>query len=83
MPPANSNELTSENAPKAELTLAGNRYMLDYPGFTQLGLYRVVIHAEDTDGLQSRPAVITINTAAAIGGQFENAGMVYLPLIAR
>lgn len=83
VPPADSNELTPENAPKAELTLVGNRYVLDYPGFTQLGRYRVVIHAQDTDGLQARPAVITINTAAAIGGQFENTGLVYLPIIAR
>lgn len=83
VPPTNGNELTPENAPKAELTLVGNRYVLKEPGFTQLGLYRIVVHAEDTDGLQARPAVIMVNTAAAIGGQFENNGMVYLPLIAR
>ena len=83
VPPVSGNELTPEDAPKAELTRVDNRYVLDYPGFTQLGLYRLVIHAEDADGLQARPAVITINTAAAIGGQVESNSTVYLPLVVR
>lgn len=80
-PPTSGNELTPDNAPKAELTLVGDRYVLAYSGFTQLGLYRVVVHAEDSDGLQARPAVITVNTAAPVGGQFEENAQVYLPLV--
>jgi len=82
-PPASGNELTPDNAPKAELTLVGNRYHLNYSGFTQLGVYRVVVHAEDSDGLQARPAIITINTAAPVGGQVEDNTQVYLPLVTR
>lgn len=82
-PPTSGNELTPDNAPKADLTLVGDRYQLHYPGFTQLGLYRVVVHAQDSDGLQARPAVITVNTAAPVGGQFASNAHVYLPLVTR
>ena len=82
-PPTSGNELTPDNAPKADFVLVGDRYQLNYSGFTQPGLYRVVVNAEDSDGLQARPAVITVNTAAPVGGQFEDNTQVYLPLVTR
>lgn len=50
-----------------------NRYSGGYPGFAELGVYRLVIHADDADGLTAAPVVIEVNTA--------NHG--FLPLVGR
>jgi len=84
VPPAGSNELAPETLPRVDLALEGNRYVLRYSGFTQPGNYRVVLHAEDADGLRARPAVITVNPTAAVDGEdLDGSSIVYLPIVNR
>jgi hypothetical protein len=74
-PPATQNELQGESLPTVLLSTTNNGdiYSGVYPGFTQSGTYRIVVHAEDNDGLTARPAEITVNTGARS----------YLPLVVR
>ncbi|MEZ4730318.1 MAG: fibronectin type III domain-containing protein [Caldilineaceae bacterium] len=82
VPPASGNELAPETLDNVNLTLEGNRYVLPAASFTQPGNYRVVIHAEDADGLRARPAVITINPTGPLGGgNLSGNNVVYLPLV--
>jgi hypothetical protein len=67
-PPATGQELQAETLPTFLLSSVANGdvYAGDYPGFTQPGLYRIVIHAEDSDGLVARPVVIEVNTGSQV-----------------
>jgi len=57
-------------------TSATDIYGTAYPrGFTEKGVYRFVIYAEDKDGLPARPYQVEVNTQP---GQ-----AVYLPLIVK
>ncbi|MEM7533010.1 MAG: fibronectin type III domain-containing protein [Chloroflexota bacterium] len=49
-----------------------------YPGFDQLGTYRIVIHAQDADGLEARPVTVEWSASNESGGR-----LVYLPVISR
>jgi hypothetical protein len=35
-----------------------NQFADKYTGFTQAGVYRIIIHAEDNEGLAARPVVL-------------------------
>ncbi len=50
-----------------------NIYRGLYEGFNEMGTYRIVIYAEDEDGLQSRPQEIFVSTGT----------QVYLPIIVK
>jgi sugar lactone lactonase YvrE len=48
-------------------------YSVTYPGFTQPGMYRLVLYAEDDEGLQARPLVVEVYTGNRL----------FLPLVTR
>ncbi|MEZ4866389.1 MAG: hypothetical protein R3C14_34040 [Caldilineaceae bacterium] len=66
-------KLPAETLPRFDLTPTGtaNRFSGLYTGFTQAGLYRIVIHAVDSDGLDADPRTV----AGKIGEDL------YLPLV--
>ena len=71
-PPASGEELVQETVPTVTLSYAGDGiYSSEYAGFTEAGPYRVVVYAEDAEGLAARPK--------AVGAQHR----IYLPLIFR
>ncbi|MEZ4867554.1 MAG: C13 family peptidase [Caldilineaceae bacterium] len=74
-PPDTQQELQAESLPTILLatTNNGDIYSGIYPGFTQNGIYRIVVHAEDNDGLVAHPVEIEVN----VGNK------VYLPLVIR
>ena len=73
-PPASAEELVSESLPGAVLQdRGGGWYGVTYTGFTEPGVYRVVIYAEDSGGLQAQPVAIVVSA-----GQ-----RVFLPMIVR
>jgi hypothetical protein len=55
------------------LDQGGGWYGAAYPGFTEHGACRVVIYAEDGEGLEARPVAITVSTGVRV----------YLPLLIR
>ena len=72
--PTDNEELIHEVLPTIVLQNQGGEwYAATYVGFNEVGSYRVVIYAEDDDGLEARPVVIEMRTG----------GEVYLPLIVR
>ncbi|MBV7334338.1 C13 family peptidase [Chloroflexi bacterium TSY] len=50
-----------------------NRYAAEYPGFDERGIYRIVIYADDNEGLFARPVSIDVDTGRNI----------FLPLVRR
>jgi hypothetical protein len=72
-PPQSSQELGYDGTlPGAVLNDQGSGwYSVTYTGFDEPGVYRVVIHAEDYDGLEAQPAVVEVATGRWI----------YLPLL--
>lgn len=73
-PPPSGQEMQREVLPTFLLADQGNnQFVGHYTGFTQAGLYRVVIHAEDNAGLTARPVVLEIDANSRI----------YLPVVAR
>ena len=46
-------------------------YGAAYTGFDEMGTYRVVVHAEDGEGLEARPLTIEVRTGWAV----------YLPVV--
>jgi hypothetical protein len=75
VPPAVGTELQPEVLPTFLLTPVdgGNRYAGTYTGFTQAGTYRILVHAEDGEGLKAKPVVVTVKAGASL----------YLPAIRR
>jgi hypothetical protein len=73
--PPTGQELQAETLPTFLLTPLdnGNRYAGEFTGFTQAGVYRIVVQAEDNDGLVARPVVIEVRTGR----------QVFLPLVKR
>lgn len=65
-PPATGQELQAETLPTFLLSSVANGdfYAGEYTGFTQPGVYQIVIHAEDNDDLVARPVVIEVNTGS-------------------
>ncbi len=74
VPPPPSSGLVREWLPTIVLLdQGGNWYGASYTGFTERGVYRVVIYAEDGEGLQARPVAMTVSTGSRV----------YLPLVKR
>lgn len=74
VPPPAGQELQAEVLPTFLLADQGdNQFAGKYTGFTQAGVYRIIIHAEDNDGLAARPVVIEVDAG----------GRVYLPVVER
>jgi len=62
-PPESGDELVTEVLPTIVLQQgAVDVYAAEYTGFDKQGVYRIVIYADDEDGLPARPAVLTIDT---------------------
>ncbi|MEM7532329.1 MAG: leucine-rich repeat domain-containing protein [Chloroflexota bacterium] len=67
IPPANDGELNVETDVynfnlTRNMALGDDMYQGRYPAFIERGLYRIVIHATDGDGLQAQPAVMHVDT---------------------
>ena len=73
VPPATSEQLQAETLPTFlfNSVAGGDLYAGEYGGFSQHGVYRIVVHAEDNKGLVARPVEIFVE----VGGQN------YLPLL--
>ena len=64
-PPPASDELVTEVMPTIVLQPgADNVYAAEYTGFDQQGAYRVVIYAEDEDGLPAQPVPVIVNSGS-------------------
>lgn len=73
-PPTSSQELVPESLPTIILPLQSkDTFGSEYPGFDEVGRYRIAVYAEDDDGVLALPKVISIST-----GEQQ-----FLPLIAR
>lgn len=73
-PPTSADELVPEDVPILEFTAQGNhQFSAEYDQFTEKGRYRLVLYAEDNDGLKARLYVVEV----FVGGQL------YLPLVTR
>ncbi|MEZ4866390.1 MAG: C13 family peptidase [Caldilineaceae bacterium] len=73
-PPSVSQQLQREVLPTFLLSdLGGNEFAGQYTGFTQPGRYRIVVQAEDNEGLKARPVVIEVNAGSRL----------FLPLVAQ
>jgi hypothetical protein len=73
-PPESGEELVSEVLPTIVLQAQGNdQFAATYTGFDELGVYRVVIYAEDDGGREARPVSIEVRTGWGV----------FLPLVAR
>ena len=74
-PPTTGQELQPEVLPTFLLTPVdnGSLYAGEFTGFTQTGLYRIVVQAEDADGLVARPVVIEVSAGSKL----------FLPLVNR
>ena len=44
------------------ISRGNNLWSADYSGFTQTGVYRVVVHAQSNDGLYARPVAVEVTT---------------------
>jgi hypothetical protein len=74
-PPTTSQELLPEVLPTFVLSPLnnGSLYAGKFTGFTQPGVYRIVVQAKDNDNLVARPVVIEVNAGSQI----------FLPLMVR
>lgn len=74
VPPASSAELVPETLDKIDLTVGEeNRFQGSFDNLVEPGRYRIVIHAEDINGLRARPASL----------EFVVGEQIFLPLIAK
>ncbi len=61
--PQDEEKLVQEPLPTLVLQDRGNGwYAATYTGFDEIGLYRVVVYAEDNDRLEARPAAVEVRT---------------------
>ncbi|MEM7134466.1 MAG: hypothetical protein AAF702_49830 [Chloroflexota bacterium] len=71
-PAESGQELVPESLPNIILQPQGNnQYEAEYAGFDEVGGYRIVVHAKDSEGHQARPITL----------QIEVGRRVYLPLV--
>ena len=77
-PPSASQVLQPEVLPTFLFTRVDNdnHWEAEITGLNKPGVYRLLVHADDEQGLVAIPASLTINTNAA-----ANAASVYLPLV--
>jgi hypothetical protein len=72
--PESGEELVSEVLPTIVLQAQGSdQFAATYTGFDELGVYRVVIYAEDDGGREARPVSIEVRTGWGV----------FLPLVVR
>jgi hypothetical protein len=73
-PPEQSSELVPETLPTIVLTAQGNEsFAAEYPGFDQLGVYRIALYAEDDENHVALPKIIEVVTGSQL----------FLPLVGR
>ncbi len=73
-PPESGEELVSEVLPTIVLQVQGNdQFAATYTGFDELGVYRIVVYAEDEGGREARPVAVEVRTGWGV----------YLPLVSR
>ncbi len=73
-PPPTGQELQPEVLPTFLFSdLGNNQFAGQYTGFTEAGVYRVLVQAEDNEGLQARPMFIEVMAGSKL----------FLPLVAR
>lgn len=62
-PPATGEQIVSEALPTIMLLNQGNdSYAAAYTGFDEVGVYRVVVYADDNTGVEARPVAIEVRT---------------------
>ena len=72
--PASVEELVPEDVPIINLIAMGNnQYSVEYDKFNEVGVYRLALYAEDSDGLKARLLALDVSTGSKI----------FLPLVAR
>jgi hypothetical protein len=71
--PTSSDALVPSPLPAALFSQGSNQYGILYPSFDEIGEYRIVIYAQDNEGLQARPKEILARTGWPV----------YLPLLLR
>ena len=65
--PADSEELVKEIMPTFVLRSQGqNSYAATYTGFNEKGVYRIVVYAEDDEGLEARPLAIEVSAGSQL-----------------
>ena len=73
-PPAGGTEIVKQVLSTIVLLeLGGGWYGATYPGFAEVGQYRIVVYAKDDDGLEAQPVTIGLQVGYAV----------YLPLVLR
>jgi hypothetical protein len=73
-PPPPGQQLQKETLPSILFTDQGNnQFVGQYTGFTQIGVYRIVVQATDNEGLQAGPVVIEVDSGHRL----------FLPLVKR
>lgn len=66
-PVADSPEMVQEVLPTIVLqSLGSGQYAASYTGFSEKGEYRVVVYAEDDEGLEARPADLQVRTGYGV-----------------
>lgn len=77
-PPTNVEELVAEDVPTIDLTALGNhQFSAEYTQFTNDGLYRIALYAEDNDGLKAKFTLLEVRKGVTTDGQ------IFLPLVSR
>lgn len=74
--PNDGEEMAQETGVLSTIVLQrkrNDRYAAEYPGFDERGVYRIVIYAEDEEGLLARPVSIDV----------DNRREFFLPLLRR
>ena len=73
-PPSNSSVLVPEALPTLVLQpQAQDQFIGEYPGFDEIGTYRIAVYAEDDDNLLAQPQVIKI----------QNGYQIFMPTVKR
>ncbi len=74
VPPETGDELTLETLPPVPLTpLGSDQFTVNHTGFTEIGVYRIVLYAEDNGGRMARPFTLEVRSG----------WRVYLPMLIR
>ena len=61
-PPTGGSEMVASPVGVPLIERGNDRYAIDYPGFTEIGTYQVVVHASSDQGLLARPVTVEVTT---------------------
>ncbi|MCL4830789.1 MAG: hypothetical protein KJZ86_00060, partial [Caldilineaceae bacterium] len=61
-PPTGGSEMVASPVGIPLIERGNNRYAIDYPNFTEIGTYRVVVNASSELGLLARPVTLEVTT---------------------